>query len=310
MSFGRSAFSDNLLKRKRGTPPKEIDLDEAIDEVETWQRLTFDPLWFETVKAQAKQFDAILQETAKDKLTSTAISVRNPLRNLASSNVFLPAHQLESAEKARAAYSTVELIKVDDKWRLRDSTRNLHKNFVRELAVKLNSANPATFGLLTCLGAAQHQPSLAFSIIFRMPDNMAAPETLRAKLPSTTPSHSLSDRFRLAIQLARAVFHFHTFDMVHKSIRPENILLFRDSESTLGSAFLLGFERVRRDEDDTRLSGDEDWARNLCRHPQRQGPRLQERYIMPHDIYSLGVCLLEIGLWSSFVDYTPSRTPI
>lgn len=25
---------------------------------------------------------------------------------------------------------------------------------------------------------------------------------------------------------------------------------------------------------------------------------------MQHDIYSLGVCLLEIGLWFSFVDYT------
>jgi hypothetical protein len=32
---------------------------------------------------------------------------------------------------------------------------------------------------------------------------------------------------------------------------------------------------------------------------------------MQHDIYSLGVCLLEIGLWSSFVQYTnPTSKPI
>jgi hypothetical protein len=29
---------------------------------------------------------------------------------------------------------------------------------------------------------------------------------------------------------------------------------------------------------------------------------------MQHDIYSLGVCLLEIGLWSSFVEYTPNQS--
>jgi hypothetical protein len=50
------------------------------------------------------------------------------------------------------------------------------------------------------------------------------------------------------------------------------------------------------------LSGDADWAKNLYRHPQRQGSRIRERYVMQHDIYSLGVCLLEIGLWSSLVE--------
>jgi len=114
----------------------------------------------------------------------------------------------------------------------------------------------------------------------------------------------------LATQLARAVSSVHTFDMVHKNIRPENIILFRDSESTLGSAFLLGFETVRREQDGTRLRGDTDWVKNLYWHPQRQGSRIRERYIMQHDIYSLGVCLLEIGLWSSFVEYSnPNSCP-
>ncbi|KAG9255483.1 uncharacterized protein F5Z01DRAFT_685943 [Emericellopsis atlantica] len=35
----------------------------------------------------------------------------------------------------------------------------------------------------------------------------------------------------------------------------------------------------------------------------RQATCVQHRYIMQHDIYSLGVCLLEIGLWTSFVWY-------
>jgi hypothetical protein len=36
------------------------------------------------------------------------------------------------------------------------------------------------------------------------------------------------------------------------------------------------------------------------RHPTRQGSLPEMHYQMQHDIYSLGVVLLEIGLWSSF----------
>ena len=53
----------------------------------------------------------------------------------------------------------------------------------------------------------------------------------------------------------------------------------------------------------TSRKGDDDWEKNLYRHPQRQGILLHADYEMRHDIYSLGVCLLEIGLWKSFVDY-------
>ena len=52
------------------------------------------------------------------------------------------------------------------------------------------------------------------------------------------------------------------------------------------------------------MSGDISWERNVYRHPSRQGFDPVEKYRMPHDIYSLGVCLLEIGLWESFVEYS------
>lgn len=47
---------------------------------------------------------------------------------------------------------------------------------------------------------------------------------------------------------------------------------------------------------------DVNWETNLYRHPLRQGINV-DYYVMQHDIYSLGVCLLEIGLWESFVAY-------
>ncbi|KAK3625662.1 hypothetical protein LTR56_020274 [Elasticomyces elasticus] len=53
------------------------------------------------------------------------------------------------------------------------------------------------------------------------------------------------------------------------------------------------------------MRGDDELEKNLYRHPERQGLRPEEVYVMQHDIYSLGVCLLEIGLWDTFVRYNP-----
>lgn len=44
------------------------------------------------------------------------------------------------------------------------------------------------------------------------------------------------------------------------------------------------------------------WYLDVYRHPQQQGRKAREmQHNMGHDIYSLGVCLLEIGLWKSLV---------
>jgi hypothetical protein len=305
-----------LLKREKANYAiHKSSLDKAIGEVESWQRLSFNPIWLAIMKLQNQQFDKALDRVKEsnqsqgNRLITATMAVRYPLRNISSTHIFLPAGRLESAETAEITFSSVKLVQIDHKWRLLDSVSNISKDTVRELAVRLKKADPSTFGLLKCLGAVHDEKYDNFSIIFGIPDGMSEPETLRAGLIACDTFHSLSDRFRLATQLARAVFSIHVFDMVHKSIRPENIILFRDSESTLGSALLLGFERVRRDEDATRLTGDTDWAKNIYRHPQRQGSRIQDRYIMQHDIYSLGVCLLEIGLWTSFVEYTPNQIP-
>lgn len=92
----------------------------------------------------------------------------------------------------------------------------------------------------------------------------------------------------------------HASNFVHKSIRPDNIIVFQDASSRLGRPFLVGFERFRKDATVTHRFGDDLWERNLYRHPQRQGIAPDEDFSMQHDIYSLGVVLLEIGLNTSF----------
>ena len=95
----------------------------------------------------------------------------------------------------------------------------------------------------------------------------------------------------------------HSCDFVHKNIRPETIIVFKSNGAILGSPFLVGFEKFRLAEGQTYKAGNTFCEENLYRHPGRQGQRPEEDYEMRHDIYSLGVCLLEIGLWTSFVKW-------
>ena len=99
----------------------------------------------------------------------------------------------------------------------------------------------------------------------------------------------------------QAVCYVHTLGFVDKNVRPESVLAFDNGMSILGSIFLIGFESFRNADGRTRRVGDAAWDRNLYRHPDRQGVHPEEDYETQHDIYSLGVCLLEIGLWDSLV---------
>jgi hypothetical protein len=67
--------------------------------------------------------------------------------------------------------------------------------------------------------------------------------------------------------------------------------------------FLLGFKTFRTADGKTLRLGNTDIAEDIYQHPERQGTSPIADYTMQHDIYSLGVCLLEIGLWKSFIDH-------
>lgn len=176
------------------------------------------------------------------------------------------------------------------------------KESVKELSAKLKTVDPDKFGLLECHAAAIIEKHQEWCMVYRLPNgvsvNESEPETLRQKLlKCKTPS--IADRIRLATQLARAVHSTHLLQLVHKSIRPENIITFKDKDSIIAQSFLFRFETSR--DQPTILNGEGEWECNLYRHPQVQGPRIRERHFPKHDFYSLGVCLLEIALWESFV---------
>jgi hypothetical protein len=233
-------------------------------------------------------------------------------------SVFLSEDGLGSAQTFNIPFSSAKTVQRpgSGKWLILDSVNrepqgnlSLLLRDIRNLATKLSRADPITFGLLNCYGVIKvldplSRRPISFKFVFRTPEGMCQPRSLRSSLVSGEADHSLSDRFRIARQLAKSVSYIHTYGFVHKNIRPETIITFKDSESSLGSSFLVGFEKFRTADGRTLRSGDSVWERDLYRHPHRQGLTLEEDYIMQHDIYSLGVCLLEVGLWDSFVIYS------
>ena len=65
---------------------------------------------------------------------------------------------------------------------------------------------------------------------------------------------------------------------------------------------LLDWQYVRRASAASYRAGGTQWWRGVYCHPKRQVQVAQEEYNMAHDIYSLGVCMLEVLLWKSFVE--------
>ncbi|KUL83513.1 hypothetical protein ZTR_10824 [Talaromyces verruculosus] len=129
---------------------------------------------------------------------------------------------------------------------------------------------------------------------------------------------SLDKRFKVARTLAKAIYCLHSAEWLHKGIRSSNIVFLPPAQTDTGTtqadvqfnhAYLVGFECSRpnsQDEGTENIAGTED--SNLYRHPAAQGlPKADPdsylgdtgRFSKNHDIYSLGVILIELGLLMS-----------
>jgi serine/threonine protein kinase len=122
---------------------------------------------------------------------------------------------------------------------------------------------------------------------------------------------SLGRRFVIAQTLASALMCLHLADWLHKAIRSENILFFAESMADAGSTlpYLVGFEYSRPDTQDERTEDIADGDEYVYyRHPEAHFVPIADlqqplggagRYSKVYDIYSLGVILIELGLFKS-----------
>ncbi|KAI4174613.1 MAG: hypothetical protein LQ343_002186 [Gyalolechia ehrenbergii] len=116
---------------------------------------------------------------------------------------------------------------------------------------------------------------------------------------------SLEDRFRLAFNLASTLLHLHAKKLFHRNINSRNVVFFISGNTEISGTtkpwkrglirrpFLTAFDQCSED-----VLGEleESFISNIYRHPEyERGQR--SRFKPFHDIYSLGLILLEIGLW-------------
>ena len=174
----------------------------------------------------------------------------------------------------------------------------------RQLTEKIKRPEMPAINLLQCRGivhSSDFQSSNTFAMLFKIPSGLSCPRSLRELLMECDSSFPLRHRFMIARQLAKSVMSIHSLKLVHKNVRPETIIVLSKDTDDEVESFVLGFEQFRPLDQRSLYRGDSDWRKNLYRHLSRQGVHPEAEYIMQHDIYSLGVCLLELGLKRSFV---------
>ncbi|KAK6339743.1 hypothetical protein TWF718_009137 [Orbilia javanica] len=335
----RRKWTEQYQRFKFSTKLKS-SLDKLVDELRAWSDL-FDPSWYHISRISNNAIDYTLlkAESQVPHLDQNADPIRrlqtlraaiNPGTAVAGYKApplnyhegTLGAHKdeiiLYSAATVieRTNFRTQNIL-IRERIPCPPETASQVKSDIESLARRLQQVDPEVFGLLQCYGLIKHRdPNTkalqAIDVIYRTPDTTEHPTSLRQHLLRQRPT-SITAIVQLAKELIKSVSYVHTCNFVHKNIRPENILIFSNNQSSLGKGFLLGFDQFRNVNFQTSYFGDFAWHRNIYRHPQRQGPFVQDRYRMQHDIYSIGVCLLEIGLWQSFVwypDFSANTMPI
>ncbi|WXC58110.1 hypothetical protein SNK03_004008 [Fusarium graminearum] len=187
---------------------------------------------------------------------------------------------------------------------------------VRKITELLCHPKDKEFHILSCAGFFRDRLRKELGIVFWTPptfDSKGEVSTLHQmyKIHRLVP---LGQRIRLAWAIATAIENFHRVGWVHKGIRSDNIAfteVLLDLKSDLddedpaspfvgnfdfSKPLLFGFEYSRADDEATFLEEDYTLANNLYRHPDRWG-RPTARFEKSHDVYALGVVLLEIALW-------------
>ena len=198
--------------------------------------------------------------------------------------------------------------------------RLAHLRRMDDLARMMHSASERHPDLhsIDCIGYTDDSDRSRYGLVYRAP--APSHSSLHALISSAdlkTPD--LDARVRLAATLSVATWSLHSLDWLHKSLCSSNVLFFPSAFSAsahratataalvpdISKPYLTGFDASRPDLD-TALSvvPRNPSIANLHRHPSslRGIP-----YAKAFDIYSLGLVLLEIGLWKVLTTYHKSH---
>ncbi|CAN9181102.1 unnamed protein product [Alternaria alternata] len=190
---------------------------------------------------------------------------------------------------------------------------------LKKMAAQLCHPKSNNFHILPGLGYIHEQSANSFSLLFDLATAIDSDQDKTGASFVTLLDHMskqkrvpLGHRIRLAFALAEAMENFHKVGWVHKSFKSNNVVLFPKSPKRENSdepmvdvdhPWLFGFEYSRPEDAETDLKTNYSAETNAYMHPERWGKPLA-RFSKAHDVYSLGVIMLEIAYWKPILQFS------
>ena len=260
-----------------------------IGQVQDSNQATFSRL--ADFKAQQMQLEANPSVTTLDPIPMTDIALK------ASSDV-----------RSEASYRGK---RIWIEWKQYASGHNTHSKWIltiedriKKLAILLGSDNkPPQFNAPQCLGYFKDSTHKRYGFLYAKPSSVppkTTPTSLLNLIHSTgAKSPSVTKRIALAHAVARCLMYLHSVNWLHKGLRSNNIIFFTPpgEPPTYSHPLIAGFDYARPDFPDEETEPPPEHSdHDIYRHPAILA-RTASRSQKSHDIYSLGVVLVEIAYW-------------
>lgn len=222
-----------------------------------------------------------------------------------------------SKELIRAVF-----FRLPERDKLKEPIRNLawllHKASLADDKDDNQSATSHDLGIYTlqCIGYIDQPENNQTMFLYQLPKPKGWPRdpkimtlhnwinTTNLQSQHAVSKPSLGNRFFLAYALCITLLNIHGSGWIHKNISSCGIVVFPSlrslsrSEILCSVPYLMDWGLSRPITEGTDLTSNTDVEPNFYRHPVRQGYP-ETPFKVQHDIYALGVVLLEIGMWKT-----------
>ncbi|KAH7117524.1 kinase domain-containing protein [Dactylonectria macrodidyma] len=205
----------------------------------------------------------------------------------------------------------VEWLRYKESWADEDIGMELRRRISTVIGLLHAESTAQIPGSLHCKGIFHDPTQRAFGVVYSPPLLGTRPVTLHRLLNAPRGRYRpvLEYRFRLAFDICQCIYTFHKVGWLHRSLHSMNVLFFPLQEAEdveyAKEPRIVGFAGSRENRLDSFTYGPEDDIRlRNYQHPEYLTQ--QARYREDFDYYSVGILLLEIGLWNTLSKITQS----